>query len=38
MGLFDYIGGKIQQATNEAQEAQMEAEHWDVWECCDRIT
>lgn len=34
MGLFDYIGGKIQQAEAEAREAQMEAECWDAIEIC----
>ena len=36
MGLFDYIGGKIQQAGAEAQEAQMEAERWDEWAAAGR--
>ena len=34
MGLFDYIGGKIQQASIETQEAQMEAERWDASKIC----
>lgn len=37
MGLLDYIGGKIQQAGAEAQEAQMEAESWDVRKICREI-
>lgn len=37
MGLFDFIGGKIQQAGVEAQEAQMEAEQLDSREICMRL-
>lgn len=37
MGLFDYIGGKIQQAGAEAQAAQMEAERWDARRICREL-
>lgn len=37
MGLFDYIGEKIQQAGTETQEAQMEAERWDAKRICREL-
>lgn len=37
MGLFDYIGGKIQQAEAEAQKAQTEAERWDARRICREL-
>lgn len=29
MGLFDYIGGKVNQMAEDVQKAQLEARHWD---------
>ena len=37
MGLFDYLGEKIQQAGNTVQEAQMEAENWSASKICYRL-
>lgn len=37
MNLFGYIGGKLQQAATEMQEAEKEAERWKVKEICNQI-
>ena len=37
MGLFDYIGGKVRQAGEEVQKAQMEAEYWDARRICREL-
>lgn len=37
MGLFDFIGGMIQQANTDAREAQMEAERLDARQICREL-
>ena len=37
MGIFDYIGGKMQEAGNSIREAEMEAEGYSAKWICDRL-
>lgn len=37
MGLFEFIGGKIQEAQNEAKKAEMEAERWYPEKICNAL-
>lgn len=37
MGLFDYIGGKMQQTSNEIKAAEMDAFEWSANEICYRL-